>query len=105
MSLINTASAVKELKGATPTVDNSGKVTSWKIELEYSLNDYVSNFSDTIKIEEPSKAPSDYTKTELLALANTAHLDEVFESQYTSVKLPEPATETTVSDFDFNTLA
>lgn len=105
MALINTASAAKELKGATPTVDASGKVTEWRIEIEYSLNDYVSSFSNRVKIEEPSKAPSDYTKAELFALADTARLDEVFESQYTSVKIAEPATETTVSDFDFNTLA
>ena len=105
MALTNTASAVKELKGATPKVNASGKVTEWKIEIKYSLNDYVSSFPNRVKIEEPSKAPSDYTKAELFALVDTAYLDEVFESQYTSVKFAGPETETTVSDFDFNTLA
>lgn len=104
MAIVNTASVVKTLKAATPTVNSDGKVISWRLEVEYSLNDYVSVFSPKVDIEEPSKAPSDYSKAELFALVDTSFLDEVYESQYTSVKMITPATETVVSDFNIDSL-
>lgn len=102
--MANTTSAVKTFKSAVPTVNADGKVTSWKLSMEYSLNDYVSEFSQNVKIEEPSKAPEDYSKSELEALMNTEHWDAVYESQYTSVKVDVAPAETTVSDFDINNL-
>jgi len=104
MTIVKTASAAKVLTAAIPTVNAEGNVVSWKLTMEYSLNDYTSNFSDNVKIEEPAKKPEDYSKAELVALMNTDHLDLVFESQYTSVKMAEPSTETDVHDFDVNSL-
>jgi hypothetical protein len=96
--------ATKTLTKAVPTVDADGKVIKWDIEVEYSLNDYVSNFNNSVEVE-AVKAPADYTKAELFDLINVDHLDAVYDSQYQSVKLaPEPTTET-IADFDVESLA
>lgn len=102
--MTHTANATKTLTKAVPTVDADGLVIKWDIEVEYSLNDYVSTFSTNVEVE-PVKAPAEYTKAELWALANESHLDTVYESQYVSVKLAEPATVETISDFDVESLA
>lgn len=96
--------ATKTLTKAVPTVDVDGKVIKWEVEVEYSLNDYVSKFSKQVDVE-VSKAPSEFTKAQLLELANTAHLDLVYDSQYESTQIAQPVTETKVDDFDVDSLA
>lgn len=100
----HTQDAVKVIKKAVPTVNEDGNVIKWDIEVEYSLNDYVSNFGKTIDIE-PTKVPSDFTKAELWSLADESHLDSVYESQYVSVKLATPSSDEVVSDFDVDSLS
>lgn len=97
--------ATKELTRAIPTVDADGKVIKWDLELQYSLNDYVSTFSKNVDVE-ATKTPAEFTKAELFALAGVDHLDAVYDSQYQSVKLAPAAPETTtISDFDVDSLA
>jgi hypothetical protein len=105
MALQYADAAIKTLTRAVPTVGADGNVISWNIEVEYSLNDYVSLFLSNINQGFEPKAPTSFTKEELLALANTAHFDLVYDSQYESVKVATPSVETVVSDFDLNTLA
>jgi hypothetical protein len=96
--------AAKTLTKAVPTVDLDGKVIKWEIEVEYCLNDYVSKFNKQVEVE-ATKAPGQFTKSELLELANTAHLDLVYDSQYESTQIPQPVTETKVDDFNMDSLA
>jgi hypothetical protein len=102
--MTHSADATKSITKAVPTVDVDGKVIKWDVTVEYSLNDYVSTFSKFADVE-PTKAPADFTKAELWALVDEAHLDAVYDSQYESVKLaPAPTTEA-ISDFDVESLA
>lgn len=97
--------ATKTLTRAIPTVDADGNVIKWDLQVEYSLNEYVSTFSANVDIE-PEKAPADFTKAELFTLANVDHLDSVYDSQYQSVKLaPVDPETTTIADFDVDSLA
>ena len=96
--------ATKTLTKAVPTVDTDGKVIKWDIEVEYSLNDYVSKFNKQVEVD-AEKAPHDFTRAEILTLANVAHLDLVYDSQYESTQVPAPVTETKVDDFDVDSLA
>ncbi len=96
--------ATKTLTKAVPTVDVDGKVIKWDVEVEYSLNDYVSKFNKQVEVE-ATKAPSEFTKAELFDLANVAHLDLVYDSQYESTQIAQPVTETKVDDFDVDSLA
>lgn len=100
----HTDNAVKTITKATPTVDLDGKVIKWDVEVEYSLNDYVSRFNKTVEVE-PTKVPGSYSKAELWELINEAHLDAVYESQYVSTQIPVEATEVKVDDFDIDSLA
>ena len=97
--------AEKTLKKAVPTVDTDGKVIKWEIEVEFSLNDYVSNLSAQIELE-PTKAPADFSKAEIFAFPKVAYLSAVYDSQYQSTQLPAPApAEVRVDDFDVEALA
>ena len=96
--------ATKTLTKAVPTVDTDGKVIKWDIEVEYSLNDYVSKFNKQVEVS-AEKVPGTFTKAELFELANTNHLDLVYDSQYESTQVPAPVTETKVDDFDVDSLA
>jgi hypothetical protein len=96
--------ATKTLTKAVPTVDLDGKVIKWDVEVEYALNDYVSKFNKQVDVV-AEKAPNDFTKAELLTLANVAHLDLVYDSQYESTQIAQPVTETKVDDFDVESLA
>lgn len=100
----HTEDAVKTIKKAVPTVNEDGNVIKWDIEVEYSLNDYVSTFSKNVDVD-PTKVPSDFTKAELWELIDEAHLDSVYESQYVSVKLATPSSDEVVSDFDVDSLS
>lgn len=101
--MTHTEDVTKTITKATPTVDVDGNVIKWDIEVKYELNGYESTFSKSADVE-PTKAPADFSKTELWALADETALDAVYESQYESVVLaPAPTTET-ISDFDINSL-
>jgi ABC-type Zn uptake system ZnuABC Zn-binding protein ZnuA len=100
---MHTENAIKVIKKAVPTVNEDGNVIKWNIDVEYSLNDYVSKYSRVVDVD-PSKVPSDYSKAELWDLAKESHLNQVFESQYVSVKLAETSTVETISDFDVDSL-
>ena len=102
--MTHTDNAVKTITKATPTVDLDGKVIKWDVEVEYSLNDYVSKFGSTVEVE-PTKVPGSYSKAELWELVNEAHLDAVYESQYVSTQIPVEVTEVKVDDFDIDSLA
>ena len=100
----HTDNAVKTITKATPTVDLDGKVIKWDVEVEYSLNDYVSTFNKTADVE-AIKAPADFSKAELWELVNEAHLDAVYESQYVSTQIPVPVTEIKIDEFNIDSLA
>jgi hypothetical protein len=102
--MTHTIGATKTITKATPTVDLDGKVIKWDVEVEYSLNDYVSNFSKIAEVE-PTKVPGSYNKAELWELINEAHLDAIYESQYVSTQIPVEVTEVRVDGFDINSLA
>jgi len=101
--MTHTANATKTITKAVPTVDADGKVVKWDVAVEYSLNDYVSDFSKTVDVE-PTKAPAAFTKAELWDLVDEAHLDAVYDSQYESVKLAPAPTEHKVDGFDVDSL-
>ena len=88
--------ATKAWVSATPTKNPDGKVMEWKIQYRYTLavvgkDDFVHTFLKYIKIDTPSKAPSAYTKAEILSLKkyttdpNTLgeHMDIMFNKKYT----------------------
>lgn len=102
--MTHTANATKTITKAVPTVNEDGLVIKWDIEVKYELNDYVSTFSKSVEVE-PTATPAGYTKAELWALAGESALDDVFESQYVSVKLAPADTTEVVSDFDVESLA
>jgi hypothetical protein len=102
--MAHTDSAVKTITKATPTVDLDGKLIKWDVEVEYSLNDYVSKFNKLVEVE-AEKAPASFNKAELWALVNETHLDMVYESQYVSTQIPVEATEVKVDNFDVDSLA
>jgi hypothetical protein len=100
----HTDNAVKTITKATPTVDLDGKVIKWDIDVEYSLNDYVSNFQKSVEVE-PTMVPTSWSRQEIWELINEAHLDTVYESQYVSTQIPVEATEVKVDGFDVDSLA
>lgn len=104
MTLQYADAAEKTLIKAIPTVNSDGDAIKWDIEVQYSLNEYTSKYSKMVDVE-PTKAPSEFTKDEVFALANPSHLDLVFDSQYESVMVPAPSSDTKVDDFDINSLA
>jgi hypothetical protein len=102
--MTHTDNAAKTITKATPTVDLDGKVTKWEVSLEYSLNDYISTFTREAEVD-PTKAPEEFTKAELLSLIDVDFLDTVYESQYASTQISVPVTETKVDEFDVDSLA
>jgi hypothetical protein len=102
--MTHTTDATKIITKATPTVNLDGKVISWDVKVEYSLNNYVSNFRDTVEVE-ALKTPSDFTKAELWELINKSDLDAMYELQYVSTQIPVEVTEVRVDGFDINSLA
>ena len=100
----HTDNAVKTITKAIPTVDLDGKVIKWDVEVEYSLNDYVSNFQKSVEVE-ATKAPASFSKAELWEAIDEAHLDTVYESQYVSTQISVEPTEVKVDGFDVDSLA
>lgn len=109
MAIVNTADAVKSWGDCYPTVDGSGNVARWELSRKYEKDGYESEFSQTIEQSEETpegtvenfalKAPSAFTQAELLSLLPLAHLDEVYESQFTSVKVDVQPVRNRVDDF------
>lgn len=102
--MTHTDNAVKTITKAIPTVDLDGKVVKWDVEVEYSLNDYVSTFGRSVEVE-ATKVPAGFSKAELWELVEEAHLDAVYESQYASTQMSVEETEVKVDDFDVDSLA
>jgi hypothetical protein len=93
----------KTLTKATPTVDLTGKVTKWEIDIEYVKDDYKANFTKLAEVD-PTKGPEAFTKAELWEIAGEAHLDTVFDSMYESTHSTQAPTESKVDGFDVDSL-
>ena len=101
--------ATKTWVSAIPTKNSDGNVTTWKCKYKYTLavsgkDDFVHIFDGTINIQTPSKAPSSYTKAELLTLMDKDHWDNMFTKKYT-VHIATPVVETTDASFDVSALS
>tara|TARA_R100000030_G_C3177254_1_gene104921 strand:+ start:170 stop:553 length:384 start_codon:yes stop_codon:yes gene_type:complete len=118
--------ATKAWVSATPTKNADGNVTEWKIQYRYTLavgtekgnvlqangkynNDFIKTFEKILIIQNPSKAPDAYTKSELLSLKKNSkapetgtHLDEMFNKKY--AEHIKTNTITTDTSFDVSTL-
>ena len=112
--------ATKAWVNAIPTKNADGNVIKWKCEYKYTLavgtekgnvkgsdgkynDDYIHTFKDSIKINTPSKAPSAYTKAELLTLMDKPHWDKMFNKKYAYHIASQP-TITEDTSFDVSTL-
>ena len=100
--------ATKEWVSAIPTKNNDGNVVQWHCRYKYTLavsgkDDFVHIFDKKEEIESPSKAPSAYTKTELLTLMDKPHWDDMFNKKYT-VHIASKPTITEDISFDVGTL-
>jgi len=112
--------ATKTWVSAIPTKNADGNVMSWECEYKYTLavgtgkgnvqdsegnynNDYVHTFNNNVKIDTPSKAPSAYTKAELLTLMNKPHWDDMFNKKYAHHIASQPVI-TKDTSFDVSTL-
>jgi hypothetical protein len=96
--------ATKSWVSATPKVNADGNVIEWNCKYRYTLNSYSHTFDKREKIETPSKAPSAYTKAELLTLMDKDHWDDMFNKKYTVHTTSVPV-ETTDTSFDVSTLS
>ena len=105
---------------ATPTKNADGNVIEWRCKYKYTLavgtnegnikqsngtynDDYIHTFDKRVTIDTPSKAPSSYTKAELLALVNKDHWDKMFNKKYAYHIASQPVI-TTDTSFDVSGL-
>jgi len=100
--------ATKTWVSAIPTKNSDGNVIKWYCEYKYTLavsgkDDYVHTFTNSVKIDTPSKAPSAYTKAELLTLMDKPHWDDMFNKKYAYHIASQPVT-TKDTSFDVSTL-
>jgi len=100
--------ATKAWVSAIPTKNADGNVIKWKCEYKYTLavsgkDDYVHTFNKSVKIDTPSKAPTSYTKAELLTLMNKDHWDDMFTKKYAYHIASQPII-TTDTSFDVSGL-
>ena len=100
--------ATKTWVSAVPTKNSDGNVIQWRVKYKYTLavtgkDDYVHTFYDFVKIDSPSKAPSAYTKSELLTLMNKPHWDDMFNKKY-AVHIASQPVITTDTSFDVSGL-
>ena len=95
--------ATKAWVSAIPKVNADGNVIEWNCKYSYTKGDHSHIFDKTEKIETPSKAPSAYTKAELLTLMDKDHWDDMFNKKYTSWT-STPVVETIDASFDVSTL-
>jgi len=101
--------ATKAWVSATPTKNADGNVIEWRCKYKYTLavsgkDDYVHTFNKNVKIDTPSKAPTSYTKEELLTLMNKDHWDDMFTKKYAYHIASQPVI-TTDTSFDVSTLS
>tara|TARA_R100000951_G_scaffold32804_1_gene27889 strand:+ start:264 stop:560 length:297 start_codon:yes stop_codon:yes gene_type:complete len=94
----------KEWVSAKPKQNADGNVTEWSVEYKYTDGDFSHTFSKSEKIESPSKAPSGYSKSEILGLMDEAHWDDMFNKKNNIYKNP-PVADTVDNDFDINSLS
>jgi len=100
--------ATKTWVSAIPTKNSDGNVIKWKVKYKYTLavtgkDDYVHTFENFVKIESPSKAPSAYTKSEILTLIDKPHWDDMFNKKYAYHIASQP-TITEDTSFDVSSL-
>lgn len=100
--------ATKAWVSAIPTKNADGNVIEWNCKYKYTLAvsgkaDYVHIFNKSVKIDTPTKAPSAYTKTELLTLMDKPHWDDMFNKKYAYHIASQP-TVTKDTSFDVGTL-
>ena len=119
--------ATKTWVSAIPKKNGDGNVMEWKIQYKYTLavgtekgnvllangkynDDFIKTFEKTLVIENPSKAPNAYTKSELLSFKKNSkapeigtHLNEMFNKKYAEHSASQP-TITTDTSFDVSTL-
>ena len=107
--------ATKTWISAIPTKNGDGNVTEWKIKYKYTLavsgkDDFVKTFEKILVIQNPSKAPNAYTKSELLSFKKNSkapeigtHLNEMFNKKYAEHIASQP-TITTDTSFDVSGL-
>ena len=105
---------------AIPVKNSDGNVIEWRCDYRYTLNvgtkkgnikgddgeyndDYIHTFSKSVKINTPSKAPSAYTKSELLTLMDKPHWDDMFNKKYAYHISTQP-TLTIDNSFDVSSL-
>jgi hypothetical protein len=94
----------KEWVSAKPKTNAEGKVTEWLVEYKYTDGDFSHTFKKSEKIESPSKAPSGYSKSEILGLMDEAHWDDMFNKKNNVHKNP-PVVDTVDNNFDINSLS
>ena len=100
--------ATKAWVSATPTKNADGNVIKWNCKYKYTLAvsgkaDYVHTFDKNVKIDTPSKAPTSYTKAELLTLMDKDHWDDMFNKKYAYHIASQPVI-TTDTSFDVSGL-
>ena len=112
--------ATKTWVSAIPTKNSDGNVIKWKCQYKYTLavgtekgnimqtngkynDDFINVFENFVKIDSPSKAPSAYTKSELLTLMNKPHWDDMFNKKYAHHIASQP-TITEDTSFDVSSL-
>jgi|TARA_Y100000310_G_scaffold101996_1_gene100148 hypothetical protein len=95
--------ATKSWEKAIPKVNGDGNVTEWFLYYNYTLGDYSRTFENKLMVEEPSKAPSAYTKAELLTMMDESRMDVRFNKRYAVDLRPSPVI-TFDETFDVNTL-
>lgn len=91
------------LVDASPEVDNETDVVeSWEVEVQLHYGEMRKNYEDEFKVLHLGKTISEFTKSELLSMANVAQFRRVFDSQYKSTMFP-PKTEK-IREFKVNEL-
>lgn len=93
----------KEWVSAQPKVNADGKVTEWSVKYKYTDGNFSHTFQKSEIIKEPSKAPSGYSKAEILILMDEDHWDSMFAKKNNIHKNP-PVADSVQNDFDINTL-
>ena len=107
--------ATKTWISAIPKKNSDGNVIEWRCKYKYTLAvsgkaDYVHTFEKSVKHSLknntliPLKAPSSYTKAELLTLMDKPHWDDMFNKKYAYHIASQP-TITTDTSFDVSTLS